>query len=106
MRKGYAELREGLRKIKKELDEHFTDADLSAPFVAQMWSFVGKAGNHLEDLQDDLNVADTKFTQAVSYFGEEDRGMTSSEFYGIFKTFVTSYKVRVFWSVGSVKILT
>lgn len=93
VRKSYAELRDGLRKIKKELDEHFSDADLGSPFVSQMWSFVGKAGNNLEDLQDDLTVADTKFTQAVSYYGEEDRGMTSSEFYGIFKTFVTSYKV-------------
>lgn len=94
MRKGFSELRDGLKKIKSELDEHFSDTDLSTPFVSQMWSFVGKAGSRLEDLQDDIEAADTAFNKAVSYYGEEDRGMTSSEFYGIFKTFVTSYKVR------------
>lgn len=94
LRKGFAELRDGLKKIKSELDEHFSDADINTPFVSQMWSFVGKAGSRLEDLQDDIETADTMFNKAVSYYGEEDRGMTSSEFYGIFKTFVTSYKVR------------
>lgn len=68
--------------------------DLNNTFISQMWSFVGKAGSRLEDLQDDINIADTTFNQAVSYYGEEERGMTSSEFYGIFKTFVTSYKVH------------
>ncbi|KAL5511448.1 hypothetical protein ACEPAH_4664 [Sanghuangporus vaninii] len=92
LRKGFVELRDGLKKIKSELDEHFSDADLNTPFVSQMWSFVGKASSRLDDLQDDIETADTMFNKAVSYYGEEDRGMTSSEFYGIFKTFVSSYK--------------
>ncbi|EJD02078.1 uncharacterized protein FOMMEDRAFT_87486 [Fomitiporia mediterranea MF3/22] len=92
VRKGFAELRDGLKKIKSELDEQFSDADLNSPFVSQMWTFVGKANSKLEDLQDDIESADTTFNKAVSYYGEEDRGMTSTEFYGIFKTFVTSYK--------------
>lgn len=60
-----------------------------------MWAFVGKATEQLEDLEDDARNAEATFTEAIGYFGEDDKNMTSSEFYGIFKTFITSYKVRV-----------
>jgi cytokinesis protein len=59
----------------------------------QMWEFVGKASNQLDDLVDEVNSADTTFTEVIKYYGEEDKNMSSAEFYGIFKTFVTSYKV-------------
>jgi hypothetical protein len=59
----------------------------------QMWEFVGKASTQLEDLVDEVNSADTTFTEVIKYYGEEDKNMSSAEFYGIFKTFVTSYKV-------------
>jgi cytokinesis protein len=58
-----------------------------------MWNFVGKASSQLLDLTDDVNLAQSTFTEVIKYFGEEDKNMSSSEFYGIFKTFVTSYKV-------------
>jgi cytokinesis protein len=54
---------------------------------------VAKASGKLEDLVDDVQSADSSFTEVVKYYGEEDKNMSSSEFYGIFKTFVTSYKV-------------
>ena len=92
VRKGFVELRDGLKDIKSELGEHFANVDLNDTFISQMWSFVGKASGKLDDLQDDLNNADTRFKQAINYYGEEEKGMTSSEFYGIFKTFVTSYR--------------
>jgi hypothetical protein len=59
-----------------------------------MWGFLGKATRQMEDLNDDVNAADTLFTEVVRYFGEDDKNMSSTEFYGIFKTFVTSYRVR------------
>ena len=59
-----------------------------------MWGFVGKATQQLEDLIDDVNAADSLFTEVVKYFGEDDKNMLSTEFYGIFKTFITSYRVR------------
>ena len=93
VKKGLGELRDGLRRIKSELDEHYAEVDLNDAFISQMWGFVAKASSRLEDLQDDVNMADTTFNQAVSYYGEDDKGMGTSEFYGIFKTFVTSYKV-------------
>lgn len=93
IRKGVGELREGLKRVKSELEEHFADVDLRDAFISQMWSFVGKATPRMDDLLDDVNEADSAFSEANRYYGEEDRGMTSSEFYGIFKTFITSYKV-------------
>ena len=99
IRKGLSELKEGLKKIKSELDEHFSEADIKDPFISQMWGFMRKATHKLEDLQDDATEADTAFSKAVSYYGEEDRNMSSSEFYGIFKTFVTSYRVSFFLSI-------
>lgn len=94
LRKGLAELRDGLKRIKKELEDHFSDPLEDDRYGTQMWNFVLKAGRQLEDLVDDVNNAETTYVEAVNYYGEEDKNMTSSEFYGIFKTFVTSYKVR------------
>lgn len=62
-----------------------------------MWAFIKKAISQVEDLGDDVNSADTVFTEVVKYYGEEDKNMSSAEFYGIFKTFVTSYKVCTVW---------
>jgi cytokinesis protein len=59
-----------------------------------MWGFIGKASDRMEDLVDDVSAADASFNEVIRYYGEEDRNLNSSEFYGIFKEFVTSYRVR------------
>ena len=93
VRKSLGELRTGLQAIQKELKEHFSDLALNDKYAKQMWAFSGKAKDQLADLVDDVNHADSTFTEVVKYYGEDDKNMSSSEFYGIFKTFVTSYKV-------------
>jgi cytokinesis protein len=102
VRKNLAELREGLKKIRVELNEHFAELERNDRYSKQMWSFLGKATQRLEDLVDDVNTSDTTYAEVISYFGEEDKNMSSSEFYGIFKTFITSYKVRAFRSLSHV----
>lgn len=92
LRKGVSELREGLARIRQELVEHF--AETTDRYGKQMWVFVNKANAQMEDLIHDVNNAESTFTDAVSYYGEDEKNMTSSDFYGIFKTFVTSFKVR------------
>lgn len=92
LRKGLGELREGLKNIRQELTDHFADPVDTDKYGTQMWTFLAKASRQVDDLIDDINEADTTFTDAVNYYGEEDRNMTSSEFYAIFKTFLTSYK--------------
>ena len=54
-----------------------------------------RRGSGLEDLVDDVNHADSTFSEVVKYYGEDEKNINSAEFYGIFKTFVTSYRVRI-----------
>lgn len=93
VRKDTTELREGLMWLRKELSEHFANVDDNDKFGRQMWGFVRKVTGRVEDLVDDVNAAETTFTEVAKYYGEDDKSMSSAEFYGIFKTFVTSYKV-------------
>jgi len=92
VRKGLTELRDGLKAIRQELNEHFSEIEQNDRYSKQMWGFLGKATRQMEDLNDDVNAADTLFTEVVRYFGEDEKNMSSAEFYGIFKTFVTSYR--------------
>ncbi|KAH7930908.1 actin-binding FH2 [Leucogyrophana mollusca] len=92
IRKDLGELRDGLKRIRQELNDHYTDIAQNDGYSRQMWSFVGKASSKLEDLVDDVNHADTTFTEVVRYYGEDDKNLTSTEFFAIFKTFVTSYR--------------
>ena len=99
VRKRYMELKDGVAKIKHELSTHFADvSNLTADdrFVKKMYRFVGESADRLDDLTDALTIADGSFSDVVRYYGEEDRNMTSSEFYGIFQIFVTSYRVGLY----------
>ena len=95
IRKGLSELRDGLARIHQELVEHFADLNQNDRYAKQMWAFYNKASIQLEDLVDDVRNADSTFIDAINYYGEDDKNVSSSEFYGSFKTFVTSYKVRL-----------
>jgi cytokinesis protein len=92
IRKDLGELRDGLKRIRQELNDYYTDLALGDGFSNQMWTFVGKATSRLEYLVD-VNHADTTFTEVVKYFGEDEKNMTSTEFFAVFITFVTSYTV-------------
>ena len=89
-------LRDGLEKIHKELLEYFTDPEANDMYGSQMWGFYKKARGKVDDLIDNVQNAETTFLDVTRYYGEDDKNMTSSEFYGIFKTFVTSYKVGLY----------
>lgn len=94
-RKGTNELRDGLRTLRTELQDHFAEVDSSDPndaFSKKMWRFVGESKERLDDLIDEVTLADSSFSEVVKYYGEEDKNMSSTEFFGIFKTFVTSYQ--------------
>ncbi|KAI1788457.1 hypothetical protein LXA43DRAFT_1159295 [Ganoderma leucocontextum] len=92
VRKSLSELREGLKNIRKELTDNFSEMDINDKYGKKMWSFIGKATSQLEDLIDDVNHANNTFSEVVKYYGEDEKNINSAEFYGIFKTFVTSYK--------------
>jgi len=93
VRKDLANLREGLRKIRQELTDHFANVEPSNQYGTKMWAFLKKATTLLEDLVDDVNAAESTFSEVAQFYGEDEKNMSSSEFYGIFKTFITSYRV-------------
>jgi cytokinesis protein len=95
VRKDLAELREGYKRLRTELQDHHAETAAEDRFAKQMWTFIGKAGRDIDDLVDNVNHADTSYAEVVQYYGEDEKSMSSSEFYGIFKTFVTSYTVRL-----------
>jgi cytokinesis protein len=59
-----------------------------------MWRFSSEATDRLADLVEQVTLAETTFSDVIKHYGEDEKSMNSSEFYGIFKTFITSYKVR------------
>ncbi|KAF9519877.1 hypothetical protein BS47DRAFT_1370603 [Hydnum rufescens UP504] len=80
VRKDLMEMRDGLKRIRLELGEHFTDVEALQSddrYGKKMWRFVAEGKDRLADLVDQVTLADATFTEM----------MTSSEFYGIFKTF-------------------
>jgi len=81
-----------MKRIRQELNDYYTNLALGDGYSNQMRTFVGKATSSLEYLVDDVNHADTTLTEVVKYFGEE-MDITSTEFFAVFKTFVTSYKL-------------
>lgn len=92
VRKDLGNLREGLKKIRQELADHFANVEPSNQYGTKMWAFLKKATSRLEDLVDDVNAAESTYSEVAQFFGEDEKNMTSSEFYGIFKTFITSYR--------------
>lgn len=92
VRKDLAVLRDGLKRIRQELNDHYGNIDQTDGFSRQMWQFAGRANSKLEDLTDDVNHAETSLTEVVRYYGEDEKNISSTEFFAVFKTFVTSYK--------------
>lgn len=59
-----------------------------------MFRFSRDAEERLDTLQDLVTVAQSAYTDALKFYGEDTKSIASTEqFFGTFKTFVDSYKV-------------
>lgn len=92
VRKDLGVLREGLKRIRQELNDYYGDIDQNDGFSRQMWQFVGRASSKLEDLTDDVTHTETSLSEVIRYYGEDEKNTSSTEFFAVFKTFVTSFK--------------
>ncbi len=100
---GTKELQTGLVRIRRELESHFVS--LSDGYARRMFPFVASAEERVLTLRDQVLSAGKIFNEVKTYYGEGDDRFdpsssvevfgrpTSLEFFGIFKTFLTSYNV-------------
>lgn len=62
-----------------------------------MWKFSALAKGKLDSLVDRLALADASYQNTARFYGELDKLPSTSEFFGVFKQFLTSYKVSFFF---------
>jgi cytokinesis protein len=84
-----------MAKIRQELKDHFGEMNQNEIYGKKMLTFLSDATEKVDDLIDDVNHAGSTFSEVVKYYGEDEKNMSSSEFFGIFKTFLTSYQVSL-----------
>ncbi|KAJ9115891.1 hypothetical protein QFC22_005034 [Naganishia vaughanmartiniae] len=98
---GTKELQIGLAKIKRDLEDRF--GDISDGYVRRMYPFATDSEERILALKDRVLAAGRSFNEVKMYYGEGDDRFdptsetevfgrpTSLEFFGVFKTFVTSW---------------
>jgi cytokinesis protein len=90
---GRKELADELESIESEIKNHLMDEPVPGDRYSQrMLRFVADARDRIEALNDRRIMAEATYNDVLRYFGE-DPTTTSNVFFGIFKTFVISYKV-------------
>ncbi|OXH25677.1 cytokinesis protein, partial [Cryptococcus neoformans] len=82
-------------RISESLTTQF-DTDKSS-YTRQMNAFVSSAAERVRNVRDGIIAADMKLKEVQTFYGEGDgagvgRGMQSQDFFGIFRTFTSSYK--------------
>lgn len=100
---GSRELRNGIQKIRRDLENRFLDPEDG--YAKRMFPFSNDAEGRVEALLDQVKAGIRAFNEVKTYFGEGDSNYnaasnplalgrpSSLEFFGIFKTFLTSYDV-------------
>jgi cytokinesis protein len=59
-----------------------------------MFRFAKEARERILALTDLVTLANSTYHEALTFYGEDAKSITATdEFFGVFKTFVTSYKV-------------
>lgn len=98
MRSALVDFVEQHKALENLLDADFADLSSLHPddgFPKRMFRFRREAEERLAALKDTLQLADGTYQRALTLYGEDTKNITSTEeFFSVFKTFVTSYKVR------------
>lgn len=82
-----------IRKIRRSLEENFQDA--SDGYTRKMFRFSAAAEEDLQTLRDGILNAEKGLRDVETYYGEGEehgRPLQSQDFFGIFRTFTSSYK--------------
>ena len=84
-----------LNDLAMEIDKNFTDAELedNDRFPLTMKDFVERSKSKFEELQVKYTSMEVAYKDVVSYFGEDPKTTKPDEFFGNFKTFISSFQV-------------
>ncbi|KAI9254347.1 hypothetical protein EDC94DRAFT_618559 [Helicostylum pulchrum] len=108
MVKDYNEIRVGLQKLIQELENHY-DEDEETPegdnYAQVMRNFRNDAIEKFEELEVRYTSMDVAYKDVVSYYGENPDQMKPDEFFGIFKTFTSSWERAMSDNVSAKKKL-
>lgn len=118
MVKDYNEIRVGLQKLIQELDNHYPEGDDDNDgndddgesdeidnYCQIMKSFRNEAIEKFEELEVRYTSMDVAYRDVVAYYGENPDQMKPDEFFGIFKTFTSSWERAMTDNVSAKKKL-
>jgi cytokinesis protein len=100
---GARDLHTGLEKIRRDLESRFLD--INDGYSKRMFPFSANAEGRVEALRDQVQAGIRAFNEVKMYYGEGDEKYNATtnplvlgrpgslEFFGVFKTFLTSYDV-------------
>lgn len=97
MVKDYNEIRVGLQKLIQELENHYDEEEETPEgdnYAQVMRNFRNDAIEKFEELEVRYTSMDVAYKDVVGYYGENADQMKPDEFFGIFKTFTSSWEVK------------
>jgi cytokinesis protein len=80
-----------IRQIRTSLAADFEGA--TDGYATKMFRFAASAEEDLTELRDGIISADQAYRDVLAYYGEGETKPQSQDFFGIFRTFTSSYKV-------------
>ncbi|KAG5458339.1 MAG: hypothetical protein BJ554DRAFT_1446, partial [Olpidium bornovanus] len=95
LRAEYAEIKSKLRMIRQELESHHADSENRQPddkFVDMMTEFMSTAGEQFDNLDIRFTSMNIAYQDVVRMYGEDSSTMPPEEFFGIFRTFLSSFE--------------
>ena len=85
---------EDIRSIRRSLETNFQDKNDG--YTRKMFRFSAVAEEELQEVRDGILQAEKSLRDVQTYFGEGEemgRPLQSQDFFGIFRTFTSSWKV-------------
>jgi hypothetical protein len=90
----FTDMQRQLEDNKAELDTHFPDPNEIPPndkFHSVMRPFVDRNLERFADVERRFEIMKTSYDELVHMYGEDPKSTQPEEFFGIFKTFMTSF---------------
>ena len=92
---------EDIRSIRRSLESNFQDKNDG--YTRKMFRFSAVADEELQEVRDGIVQAEKSLRDVQTYFGEGEemgRPLQSQDFFGIFRTFTSSWKVSAIRRIG------